>query len=109
MKARELDTKDAGFYAYAAARDASMRNIAQKSHYSEAQCLRAERMRMALETVYSAKKVYINYRSKFIAVKLEFAIARDRKSIAVLEADYAREGISKQISPQGVIYRIPKR
>lgn len=109
MKAHELETKSAGFYAFAAARDARMRNAAQKSHYTDKEVVRAERMRVALETVYSAKKVYINYRAKFIAVKLEYAIARDRASIRILEADYACEGISKQTSPQGIIYRIPKR
>ena len=108
MKTHESDTKAAGFYAYAAMRDARMRNEAGKSTYSAAQCLRAERMRMGLDCVYRVTEVHINYRQKFIAVKLTNAIARDRASVADLEREYALEGISKEITPQAIIYRIPR-
>jgi hypothetical protein len=37
MKAQELETKSAGYYAYAAARDASMRAVAMWSHYTDRQ------------------------------------------------------------------------
>lgn len=108
MKTHESETKDAGFYAYAAMRDARMRNEAMKSTYSDAQRVRAERMRIGLECVYRSKEVHINYRKKFIAVKLSNAIVIDRASVADLERFYAVEGISKEITPQAVIYRIPR-
>ena len=108
MKTHESETRDAGFYAYAAMRDARMRNEAMKSTYTAAQCLRAERMRMGLDCVYRTKEVHINYRQKFIAVKLSNAIVRDSASVADLEAFYALEGISKEITPQAIIYRIPR-
>jgi hypothetical protein len=109
MLTHTSETKPAGFYAYAAARDASVRNEAMKTHYSAAQRLRAEQMRLGLECVYRVTEVHINYRKKFIAVKLTNAIVRDRASVAVLEQDYALEGISKEITPQAVIYRIPRQ
>ena len=44
MRTAELDTKPAGFYAFAAMRDARMRAIANWSHYSEKQKVQAERI-----------------------------------------------------------------
>lgn len=108
MLTHTSDTKPAGFYAFAAMRDARMRNEAMKSHYTAAEQLRAERMRVGLECVYRATQVHINYRKKFIAVKLTNAIARDRASVADLEAVYALQGICKEITPQAIIYRIPR-
>jgi len=108
MNARELDTKSAGYYAFAAARDASMRAIAMWSHYTEVERVRAERMKLGLELVYSAKGIYINPRGKFIAIKVDRAQVRDRKNLALLEADYDKADIKKAVSAQGVIYRIPK-
>ena len=108
MKAKELDTQPAGYYAYAAVRDARMRNFAMSSKYNEAQKVQAERMKLGLEMVYSAKGFYINYRAKFIAIKIENPQVRDRKNLKLLEQDYEKAGISKEITPQGVIYRIKK-
>lgn len=107
MKAQELDTKPAGFYAYAAARDARMKAVAMWSHYTEAERTRAERMKLGLEMVYSGT-VYLSPRGKFIAVKVDKAQVRDRKTLALLEGDYEKAGITKAVSPQGVTYRIPK-
>ena len=108
MQTHTSETKDAGFYAYAAMRDARMRNEAMKSTYTDAQRVRAERMRMGLACVYSSKEVHINYRKKFIAVKLSNAIVINRASVNDLERFYALEGISKEITPQAIIYRIPR-
>lgn len=108
MQTHTSETKDAGFYAYAAMRDARMRNEAMKSTYSDAERVRAERMRVGLECVYRSKEVHINYRKKFIAVKLSNAIVINRASVNDLERFYALEGISKEITPQAIIYRIPR-
>lgn len=107
MKAHDIDTQTAPL-AWFAARDARMRNEAMKSTYSDRERLRAERLRLGLECVYRSTEVHINYRQKFIAVKLCNAIVRDRASVADLERAYALEGIEKRTSAQGVIYRIPR-
>ena len=108
MKANELETKNAGFYARAAAIDARMRNIAMASSYTDAQKVQAERMKLGLDMVYASKGIYINFRLKFITLKIESPIVRDRKTLAVLEQDYEKAGITKQVTAQGVIYRIKK-
>ena len=108
MKERELETKAAGYYAYAAARDASMRAVAMWSHYTDQERVRAERMKIGLEMVYNAKGIYINPRGKFIAVKVDKPQVRDRKMLALLEKDYELLGITKVLTEQGVTYRIPK-
>ena len=108
MQEKELNTPSAGFYARAAALDARMRNIAMSSKYSEAQKIQAERMKLGLEMVYSAKGFHINYRLKFITIKVDAPTVRDRKTLALLEQDYEKAGITKQVSQQGVIYRIKK-
>jgi len=109
MQERELDTKNAGYYAYAAARDARMRAAAMWSHYTEAERVRAERMKLALELCYSAKAFYINPRSKFITIKIDNPRVKDRSTLDLLEADYESEGIIKIATAQGISYRIPKK
>jgi len=109
MKERELETRNAGFYAYAAARDARMRATAMWSHYTEAERVRAERMKLALELCYSAKNFYINPRGKFITIKVENPRVKDRSNLALLEQDYVEQGITKIVTAQGITYRIPKK
>jgi hypothetical protein len=108
MKAQELETKSAGYYAFAAARDASMRAVAMWSHYTDRERVRAERIKIGLEMVYNAKAVHINPRGKFIAIKVDQARVRDRKMLALLEKDYELLSITKVVTEQGITYRIPK-
>ena len=107
MQSSTLDTKEAS-NAFFAARDARMRNYAMGSTYSAAEKLRAERMKLGLGVAYSADEIHINYRGKFIAVKIANPRVRDRDVVNKLEAIYALEGIVKRISAQGTIYRIPR-
>jgi len=109
MQERKLDTKSAGYYAYAAARDARMRAAAMWSHYTEAERVRAERMRLALELCYSAKGFYMNPRGKFITIKVDRPRVVDRINLELLEGDYEQQGITKVVTAQAVIYRIPKK
>jgi len=108
MKEKELDTQSAGYYAYAAARDARMRATAMWSHYTDAERVRAERMKLGLELCYSAKGIYINPRTKFIAIKIDKPTVRDRKNLALLEQDYEDQGNTKVLTNLGVTYRIAK-
>ena len=108
MKAQELETKSAGYYAFAAARDASMRAIAMWSHYTDRERVRAERMKLGLEMVYNAKGIHINPRGNFISVKVDQPQVRDRKNLALLEKDYELLSITKVVTEQGITYRIPK-
>ena len=102
MKERELETKGAGYYAYAAARDARMRAVAMWSNYTQAEQVRAERIKLGLEMVYNAKGVYLNPRLKFIAIKVDQPQVRDRKNLALLEKDYEVLGITKVVADLGI-------
>ena len=108
MQERELETKNAGHYAFAAARNARMRATAMWSHYTQAERVRAERMKLGLELCYSARGFYINPREKFIAIKIDNPTVRDRRSLAMLEKQYDQEGIKKISTTQGITYRIAK-
>ena len=107
MKSTDLETQSAGYYAYAAARNARMTSTINASHFSEAQKIQAERMRLALEMVY-AGTVHVNFRKKQITLKVDRPTVRDRKELALLEQDWAARGVTKRISEQGVNYKIAK-
>lgn len=108
MKSRELDTEGAGRFAFAAARDAQFKSACEAQNYSQQQKIAAERMKYAMELCYSNKTIYITYRKKFITVKIEAAVVKDRKNLALLEKDYETAGYTKVVSTQGITYRIPK-
>ena len=104
---KELDTKDAGSYAYAAARDAQRQNSNNKSHYTQDQIRKALSVRDLLDSAFTYKNLYINYRQKFIAVKAEGARARDSMAKEVVEL-FESNGYNVASTPQGVIVRIAK-
>lgn len=104
MKANEIDSKDSGIYAFYAARDARMRSIVNASRFTEAMKIRAERMKLALGLVYSAKAIHVNFRKTKITIKVDTGTVRDRKNLGLLEQDWEAQGVTKTLSPQGVIY-----
>ena len=108
MIARELDTKESSFK-WVAARDAAMKSYAASTLYTEAQKIRAERTKLGLEMVYSAKNIFITYRKKFITIKLDQARVKDSKTLKLLEQDYEKfGGITKVSTDQGITYRIAR-
>jgi hypothetical protein len=109
MQERELDTPSAGFYAYAAARDAAQRSYAASTHYTEKQKIAAERMKLVLEMMYSARAFHVNYRDRFIAIKIDSPRVIDRANLATMETEWATAGVVKRATAQGIIYRIPKK
>jgi hypothetical protein len=107
MKAQDLNTQEAT-NKWWAARDAAQRSYAASTHYAESQKVQAERMKLALELVYAAKNIFVTFRQKFVVVKVDAAVTKDRKALRLLEADWEKLGVTKLISPQGVTYRLPK-
>jgi hypothetical protein len=104
---KELDTKDAGSYAYAAARDAQRQNSNNKSTYSQDQIRRALTVRDLLDSAFSYKTLYINYRKRFIAIKADGARARDSMAKEVVDL-FESNGYCVASTPQGVIVRIAR-
>ena len=106
MIVNETEHKSAGKFAFFAARDASLKSAVNASRFSDSQKLRAERMKLGLELVYSAEEVSITNCKKWIRVKVHKATVKDRKHLALLESDWALEGITKVFTNQGVIYHV---
>jgi hypothetical protein len=107
MQTQELETRSAGRYAYFAAQDAAVKSYAASTHYTSQQKLNAERKKLVLEMAYYGE-VYINYRKKFIALKVANTNVQNRKLLAELEQDFAAQNIVRVQTPQGIVYRIPK-
>ena len=105
MKTLTLNTEDAGYNARGAAINADMLNNKHKHTYTMEQQRKAITARDLLDTAYSYSKLYINYRSKFIAIKLEGARAKDSMARQV-ETLFAELGYTKAVTAQGTIYRI---
>lgn len=99
---RETENKAAAFL------DAKARSYAASTHYTEQERNQAERVRIGLSMVYDAEAIYVTYRKKFVAIKLENARVTNKRQLADLETYYANQGIEKVESPQGIIYRVPK-
>ena len=104
---KELDTKDAGTYARAAVMDAQRQNSNNKSHYTQEQVRKALTVRDLLDSAFSYKNLYINYRKKFIAVKAEGARAKDAMAKEVV-ALFESNGYCVAQTPQGLLVRIAK-
>ena len=104
-KMKELETKAAGGFAYAAAQDAQRQNSNNKSTYSQEQIRRALTVRDLLDSAFSYTNLYINYRKKFIAVKAEGARARDAMAKEVVDL-FETNGYLVAQTPQGMIVRI---
>ena len=88
-----------------AAQDARMRNIANKSLWDAAVQLKVERMKMVLDMLY-AGKIHEAYGKRRVAIKVYKAVIKDRKQLREIEAQWATEGITKTLTPQGLLYQI---
>ena len=104
---KELETKQAGVFAFAAVMDAQRQNSNNKSTYTQEQVRRALTVRDLLDSAFSYKSLYINYRKKFIAVKAEGARARDSMAREVVQL-FETNGYDVAQSPQGLIVRIAR-
>lgn len=107
MFVTETEHKAAGKHAWFAAKDASMNHAINASRFTQEQHVRAERVKLALELVYSCEKVLVHNNKTFIRVKVINGTVRDRKNLRLLESDWAKEGIEKVHTDTGaIIYRV---
>ena len=106
MIVNETEHKSAGKFAWFAARDASMKSAVNSSRFSATQKLKAERVKLALDLVYSAEQISITNCKKWIRVKVHKATIKDRKNLSLLEQDWFLQGITKVHTDQGIIYHI---
>ena len=105
MIERTLNTEEAPTKWWAA-QDARMRNIANKSHYPESVHIRVERMRLALDMCYRAEGIHEAFGKRGVSIKVDRPTSiKDRVNLRLLEQDWEQAGVSKKVSPQGIIYR----
>lgn len=103
-----LDTKESN-NKFFALQDRRMRNHANKTLYTQAQLIRLERIKLALEMVLRGTVYEPSFGKKSASVKVQDgALIADRKTLTLLEADWAKEGIFKKVSAQGFQYHMPR-
>jgi hypothetical protein len=103
-----LDTKESN-NKFFALQDRRMRNHANKTLYTQAQLIRLERIKLALEMVLRGTVYEPSFGKKSASVKVQDgALIADRKMLTLLEADWAKEGIFKKVSAQGFQYHMPR-
>lgn len=105
---KQLRYRDAEDNRRGAAVNAYYRNREMAATYTLSQQCLAQRALDLLDTAYAYAESYINYRKKFIAVKIEGAIKRDkalaREAVSILES----KGYEVVATPQGIVVRIPR-
>ncbi len=106
MFVTETEHKSAGKFAWFAAKDASLKSAVNASRFTDSQKLKAERVKLALELVYSCEEVKITNCKTWIRVKVIKGMIRDRKNLRMLEQDWTNAGIEKVFTNQGIIYRV---
>lgn len=107
MHTVQLDTKEAP-NKWWALQDRRMRNHVNRSLYTDRQQVRMERIRLALETIVNGCIYEVSYGRRSASVKVQNgARVIDRKMLALLESDWAQEGIYKKETPQGFQYHMP--
>ena len=105
---KQLNYRDAEDNRRGAALNAYYRNRELACTYTrEQQCL-AQRALDLLDTAYAYAQSYINYRKRFIAVKLEGALRRDRKLAAEAVSILESKGYEVVVTAQGIVVRIPR-
>jgi hypothetical protein len=103
-----LDTKESS-NKFFALQDRRMRNHANKTLYTQAQQIRLERIKLALEMVLRGTVYEPSFGKKSASVKVQDgALIADRKMLRLLESDWAKEGIFKKVSAQGFQYHMPR-
>jgi hypothetical protein len=86
--------------------DARMKNLTNKTHYTQDVQVQVERMKLVLPMVYSTTRVYESYGKRGVSIKVENAHIADRKNLKVLESEWSKMGFVKKVTPQGIIYRL---
>jgi hypothetical protein len=108
LKEKDLDTRGSSV-PWFAVKDAERYSDECRIIYSPSQRSQAETFKDIVSLGYSAKNIYITFRKKFIAIKVENPTPKNRRVINELHALCEERGYEKATTAQGIIYRIPKK
>jgi len=103
---KELNSRAAGVYAWAAAQDAERYSDECRMRYTPAQRARAETFKDLVEMAYTNVRDKLTYRKKFVVVKVEHGRVRDRKMAQEIDAIVAERNYEKTVTPQGFNFRV---
>ena len=106
IKEKELNSRAAGVYAWAAAQDAHRYSDECRMLYTSAQRARAETFKDLVEMAYTNVRAEPTYRKKFVVIKVEHGRVRDRKMAQEIDAIVAERNYEKTVTPQGFNFRI---
>jgi len=106
IKEKELNSRAAGVYAWAAAQDAHRYSDECRMRYTPAQRARAETFKDLVEMAYTNVRDKLTYRKKFVVVKVEHGRVRDRKMAQEIDAIVAERNYEKTVTPQGFNFRV---
>lgn len=88
-----------------AAQDARMRNYANKSHWSAEVQLKVDKMKVALSYLYSGT-IHEAYGKKRVSIKIDKPVVQDKQWLREMEKEWELRGVTKTVTPQGVLYRV---
>lgn len=108
LKERELKNAGAGRFAWAALQDATQRNRNCAATYSSAQRSEAQRIVDILDIGYKFDESFINYRKKFIAVKISSPVSRGPAAAKLVAELLSERGVERVTTAQGIVVRILK-
>lgn len=107
MQATKIDSKSAMNFAWAASASARMNSYANSSSYTSEQRVEVDRAKLLVEMCHSGA-VYVNYRKKFVAIKVENGYITDSNMLKQTEEMFEQRGYTKTVTPHAVIYRVNK-
>lgn len=108
LKEKELKTQAAGFFAWAASKDATRYSDDCRQLYTSAQRARAETFMDIVRMGYTNVRVEPTYRKKFVVVKVENGIVRDRSVAREIDAICEERGYEKVRTAQALSFRLPR-
>lgn len=93
---------------FVAREDAEKKSSVNSKLYTAMQKQLAETSRELICEAYNYREIYTNFRQKFIAIKVDRPETRNRDGVMALDRIFAGRGYDKVLTPQGIIFRIPR-
>lgn len=109
MQTKIYQAEDAGQFSKGAAINAIYRDRENKIRFSAREQARAETVKDLVAIVYPGSTCYVNYRQKFISIKIEKPNKPNSRSAVQLDEVMSDYQAVKVVTPQGIVYRIPKQ
>jgi hypothetical protein len=106
IKTKDLDSKPAGRYAWAASRDAEKYSDECRMLYTARQRSQIETFLSLVQLAYTSVRAEPTYRKNFAVVKVENGVVRDRKMAREIDEICTERGYEKTRSTQALSFRI---